>query len=163
MRCRATDACQLQNLSRASPSTLLPPDIALEDLSLKRPFPWSANQPGPYGIHQHISAFFFGAFPRTNAMMKATALPPPTAIANRFGKHRFPVLNPPIERCGAIARPSEQVQMVGHQDIGPYFPMRGGLPNLDQRCMDLRICQPRRTACRASTKENQITRNLLVV
>jgi len=45
--------------------------------------------------------------------------------------------------------------MVGHQNIGTNLPMRGRAPDLDERSVDVWICQPWTTGGGTYSKEDQ--------
>jgi hypothetical protein len=94
-------------------------------------------------------------------MVHTARLPAHVAITHSFCEHRFPILYPAIESCGTISRPGKEMQVVRHQDVRTNFPMRGGAPDFDERCMDVRIGQPRPTTRCAGSKKDQSRRSIV--
>ena len=138
---------------RAVLTSILPAQFM--DCSLVGPVPNFLRQPRPHRILLHIKPFLRIALLLSQPMMKSVRLPHPIGMAMRFAESAFPKRNPPFYGERQIARRSEQMQMVRHQNIVSNQPGGGLTPCSRKHPMRLFASQPVGAILRADRHQDK--------
>jgi hypothetical protein len=120
-----------------------------------RPILGTRHQPGAHRILANILPLLRVAFVVSQAMMKPAGLKR-SRVQVRFGEPVFPETYPAFNGEFQVARRTEQMQVIGHQQIIAHLPCRGRvLPDVVQRALRRGLRQPALAFLRADGEETQ--------
>src|SRR6185503_17625674 len=114
------------------------------------------HQSRPHRILPDVLPFLAVALAIAQSMMKPTRLKR-SGIGMRFGEAVFPEAHPPFDGEFQITRRAEQMQMIWHKQVIAYEPGRGGVvPDVVQRTLHRRLCEPTPALLRADGEEHPV-------